>query len=170
MGDRMTAMDVERQEFHSRVRGYDKDEVRMFLRAVAEELGRLHLENGMLREEIGHLKLTVEDLRSRERALQDTLVTAQRMAADLKDRAQKDAELVGREARSKAERLLDQAQDQLASIEAEINRARLERDAFENRLKSCIEEHLALLDMRKSERSQRDNVLVLRRRNGSETG
>src|SRR5262245_63936720 len=75
MSDRMTAMDVERQEFHSRVRGYDKEEVRMFLRAVAEEFGRLHLENGMLREEIGHLKLTVEDLRSRERALQDTLVT-----------------------------------------------------------------------------------------------
>ncbi len=170
MSDRMTAMDVERQEFHARVRGYDREEVRMFLRAVAEEVGRLHLENGMLREEIGHVKQVSEDLRSRERTLQETLVTAQRMASDLKERAQKDAELVGKEARIKAERLLEQAQDQMAAIEGEINRTRLERDAFENRVRSCIEEHLALLDMRKSERAQRDNVLVLRRRSGSEAG
>ena len=49
--------------------------------------------------------------------------------------------------------------------------AELERETFENRLKSCIEEHLALLDMRKSERAQKDgNVLQLRRRSGSEVG
>ena len=170
MSDRMTAMDVEKQEFRTSLRGYDREDVRMFLRSVAEEIGRLHLENGMLREEIGQLRGAVEDLRSRERTLQDTLVSAQSMVSDMKERAQREAELLGREARIKAERLLDQAQDQLETIEAEINRAKLERDAFENRLKSCIEEHSALLDMRRSERAQRDNVLVLRRRSGSEAG
>ena len=37
MNDRLTAMDVEKQEFASRVRGYDREEVRMFLRSVAED-------------------------------------------------------------------------------------------------------------------------------------
>jgi cell division initiation protein len=171
MSDRMTAMDVEKQEFRSSMRGYDREDVRMFLRSVAEELGRLHLENGVLREDIGRIKDVVEDLRSRERTLQETLVTAQGMINDIKEKAQKEAELVLREARGKAERLLEQGQDQLESIEGEINRAKLERDAFENRLKSCIDEHMALLDMRKSERAQKDgNVLQLRRRSGSEAG
>lgn len=171
MSDRMTAMDVEKQEFRSSLRGYDREDVRMFLRSVAEELGRLHLENGVLREDMGRLKDIVEDLRSRERTLQETLVTAQGMVSEIKEKAQKESELILREARMKAERLLEQGQDQLESIEGEINRAKLERDAFENRLKSCIEEHMALLDMRKSERAQKDgNVLQLRRRSGSEAG
>src|SRR5262249_51243495 len=115
-------------------------------------------------------KMGMDDLRSREKTLQDTLVTAQSMASGMKENAQKEADLVLKEARIKAERLLEQGQDQLETIEGEINRARLERDAFENRLKSCIEEHLALLDLRKSERAQKDNVLQLRRRSGSEAG
>ena len=37
MSSRFTAMDVEKQEFTRKVRGYDPDEVRIFLSAVAEE-------------------------------------------------------------------------------------------------------------------------------------
>lgn len=171
MSDRLTAMDIEKQEFPARVRGYDREEVRMFLRTVAEEIGRLHLENGVLREEIGRLKESLEDLRSRDRMLQETLVTAQGMVVDLREKAQKEAEVVLKDARFKADRIVEQAQVEGEKIEAEIGRARLERDAFENRLRSCIEEHLALLDMRKGERAQQgDNVLVLRRRSGSEAG
>lgn len=171
MSDRMTAMDVEKQEFPSRVRGYDREEVRLFLRSVAEELGRLHLENGALREEIGRLRESLDDLRSRDRMLQETLVTAQSMVADLREKAQREADVVLKEARGKSDRMIEQAQAETEKIEAEIGRARLERDAFENRLRSCIEEHLALLDMRKSERAQQgDNLLVLRRRSGSDAG
>lgn len=170
MNDRLTAMDVEKQEFAARVRGYDREEVRMFLRTVAEELGRLHLENGVLREEIGRLKESFDDLKARDRMLQETLVTAQGMAVDLRDRSNRDAEIIIKEARSKAERILEDAHGEVEHIESETSRAKLERDAFENRLRSCIEEHLALLDMRKSERAQGDNVLVLRRRSGSDAG
>jgi len=170
MNDRLTAMDVEKQEFASRVRGYDREEVRMFLRSVAEELGRIHLENGVLREEIGRLKESLEELKSRDRMLQETLVTAQGMALDLRDRSNRDAEVVIKEARAKAERILEDAHGEVERIESETSRAKLERDAFENRLRSCIEEHLALLDLRKSERAQGDNVHVLRRRSGSDAG
>lgn len=170
MSDRLTAMDVEKQEFRTKMRGYDTDEVRMYLRSVAEEIGRLHLENGVLREEIGRVKEGLEDLRSRERMLQETLVTAQSMVVDMREKSQREAEVVLKEARMKADQLLEQARREQEQIEQELSRARLERDAFENRIKSCIEEHLALLEMRKNERGSKDNVLHLRRRSGSETG
>ena len=50
MSTRLTAMDIEKQEFARKMRGLDPDEVQMFLRAVAEEIERLNLENATLRE------------------------------------------------------------------------------------------------------------------------
>jgi cell division initiation protein len=164
MADRVTAMDVEKQEFARKMRGYDPDEVRLFLQAVASEIERLNLENGSLREEAGQLRARLEDFRERERSLQDTLLTAQRMSEEIKGRTEKEAEIMVKEARLKSERLLEQAQDQLQMIENEIGRLRLEKDAFENRLRAAIDEHLALLDLRKQERGELDNLRFLRRR------
>jgi cell division initiation protein len=158
-------MDVERQDFKRSLRGFDREEVRLFLKAVSEEVERLNLENSELREEAGSLRSRIDDFRERERMLQETLVTAQKMSEELTAKTHKESELMIKEARIKAERLLEQAQDQLSRIEAEIGRVKLERDAFENRLRNAIEEHLALLDLRKQERAELDNVRFLRRRN-----
>jgi cell division initiation protein len=167
MSSRLTAMDVEKQEFSRGLRGYEKDEVRLFLRSVAEEIERLNLENSTLREENGSLRARIEDFRERERMLQETLLTAQRMAEELNEKSQKEADLMIKEARIKAERLLEQSQDQLSRLEAEIGRLKLERDAFENRLRSTVEEHLALMELHRKERADLDNVRFLRRRTTS---
>ena len=167
MSSRLTAMDVEKQDFKRAFRGYDCGEVRMFLTAVSEEIERVNLENAQLREEVGALRGRIDDFREREQMLQETLVTAQKMSEELAVRSQKESELLIREARLKAERLLEQTQDQLSRIEGEIGRVKVERDAFENRLRSAIEEHLALLDLRKQERTELDNVRFLRRRSTS---
>ena len=167
MSSRLTAMDVEKQDFKRSLRGYDRDEVRMFLTAVSEEIERVNLENAQLREEVGALRGRIDDFREREQMLQETLVTAQKMSEELAVRSQKESELLIKEARLKAERLLEQTQDQLSRIEGEIGRVKVERDAFENRLRSAIEEHLALLDLRKQERTELDNVRFLRRRSTS---
>jgi cell division initiation protein len=170
MSTRLTAMDIERQEFARRMRGFDPDEVKMFLRAVAEEIERVNLENANLREENGALTHRIDDFKDRERTLQETLVTAQKMSADLKDRSKQEADLLVKEARVKAERLLEQAQDQLQALENEIGRLRLEKDAFENRLRAAIEEHLSLLDLRKQEKADIDNLRFLRRRSTTDVG
>jgi cell division initiation protein len=160
MSTRLTAMDVAKQDFTRKMRGFDADEVTLFLKAVAEEVERLNLENQTLTEEVGALRTGVDDLKERERALQETLVTAQRMSSDLKDRSKAEADLLVREARVKAER----------AIENEIGRLRLEKDAFENRLRSAIDEHLSLLDLRKQEKADIDNLRFLRRRSTTDVG
>ena len=142
---RLTAMEIEKQDFRRKVRGYDPDDVQMYLRSVAEEVERLHLENGELREEVGRLKHAAQEIRGREQALQQTLVTAQNMTGEMKEKAKAEAELMVRRARLNSERMLQQAQDQLARLEAEISRCKLERDLFERRLRGTLEEHMALL-------------------------
>ena len=170
MSNRLTAMDIEKQEFQRKVRGFDPDQVTLFLRSVAEEIERVNLQNAELREEIGRLRLESEELRSRERTLQETLVTAQRMTTDLKEKSRAEADMVIREARMRAERTVQESQDQLARIDAEMSRCKLERDLFEKRLRSMIEEHLSLLNRRQEERNDLDNVTLLHRSTHSDVG
>ena len=170
MGTRLTAMDIEKQAFTRKMRGYDPDEVQLFLRAVAEEIERVNLENATLTEAAGVLRQRLDDFKDRERTLQETLVTAQMMSTDLKDRSKAEAELLVKEARFKAERLLEQAQDQLHALENEVGRLRLEKEAFETRLRAAIEEHLSLLDLRKQENADNDSLRFLRRRSTTDVG
>ena len=170
MSERLTAMDVESQEFPRKLKGYGREEVRLFLRSVAEEIQRLNLENADLRAKCGMVERQVEEVRGRERTLQATLVSAQRMADEMKARSEREAGLLVKESRVKANRLLEQAQDQLARIEDEIRRARAERDAFETRLRSTVEEHLSLLDSHRRDRLDQDKLRFMHRRTGSEAG
>jgi len=170
VSSRLTAMDVENQEFKRKIRGFDPEEVGYFLKSVAEEIERLNLENGELWEEMGRLRSEHGDLRAREELLQKTLVTAQKMSQEMQDRARKEAELILRDARMKSERTLHDAQENLAKLEAEISRCKIERDLFEKRLRSTVEEHLTLLEQRREETGSPDNVRVLPRRTGSEAG
>lgn len=170
VSDRLTAMDIEKQEFRRKMRGFDPEEVGYYLKSVADEVERLHLENGELREEAGRLKKGHDELRSREQVLQKTLVTAQRMAEEIKERSEAQADLVLREARMKAGQMMQSAQEQLARLEAEVSRCKIERDLFEKRLRATIDEHVSLLDQRREGGEPMDNVRVLPRRTGSEAG
>lgn len=170
MSERLTAMEIERQEFKRSIRGFEPEDVKLYLRSVAEEVQRLNLENADLREEQGRLKSEVEGFRSREKTLQDTLVAAQKMSDELASKSKAEADLLVKEARVKAERLLQQSQDQLSRLEDEISRTRLEADSFERRLRGAIEQHLELLDLRKAKRDDPSNLHLLRRATGSDAG
>ena len=164
MSDRITAMEVERQKFNRKVRGFDPEEVTLYLRSVSEEIERLNLENAKMLEENGLLRGQVKEHSEREQTLQQTLVTAQKMSEELKERSQMQADQVMHEARIRAERTLQETQDQLARLEAEISRAKLDRDLFEKRLEATIEEHLKLLEQRRALREAApDNVHPIRR-------
>ena len=128
MPDRLTAIEIENQEFSRKVRGYAPEEVRMYLRSIGEEVQRLNLENADLRADHSRLEEQIREIRERERTLQETLVSAQKMAGEMREQAKQEADVMLREARVRAERLFEQAQDQLARIEDEIRRARLERE------------------------------------------
>lgn len=161
MSDRLTAMDIEKQQFQRKVRGFDPEEVELFLRSVAGEFERMNLENGKLLEELGELRGELKELRGRETALQQTLISAQAMAEDQKQRARDESELIIKDARLQSEQLLSDARGTLTRLEADIDRTRAERESFEHRLRSMIDQHLTLLDMRRQARAGLDNVRVL---------
>ncbi len=169
MTERLTAMEIENQRFGRRLRGYDPGAVDLFLRSVAEEVERLNREHGEMLEETGQLRRSLAELRSREETLQKTLVTAQHLTEEMKERAVRQSELLLQEARMRADALLKEAQDRLTRMDADISRSKIERDTFERRLRGILEQHLALLDLRR-EANEFDNLHVLSRSVGSEAG
>jgi cell division initiation protein len=163
-------MDIENQDFGRKLRGYDPQEVNLFLKSVGENVERLTLQNGEMLEEMGQLRGQLEELRANEKSLQETLVSAQRMTEEMKDRAGREGELMVQEARHRADRVGAEAQNTLMRLEADISRAKLDRETFERQLRSVIEQHLTLLDLRRDARAKFDNLRVLPNRVGSETG
>src|SRR5437879_13876627 len=78
---RITPLDVRQQQFTVRMfRGFDVQEVDAFLQDVAEDYETILKENALLKEQLAVLEERARGFADLERALQDTLVTGQRMS------------------------------------------------------------------------------------------
>ena len=117
---RITPMDIRQQQFRVRFRGFDRQEVDTFLADVAEDYERLVKENALLKEQLAALEERSRGIEGREKLLQDTLLTTQRLAEEMKDGAKREANLLVREAEFQGDKLLEEARAEEAKIKAEI--------------------------------------------------
>src|SRR5205085_4032684 len=121
----LTPLDVRRYEFGRKVRGYDPDRVDEFREQVAEELERLTRANQELEQKARTLHEQLKSFRERDKALNDALVSAQQLRAEMREQAEREAQLTLREAQSQADRTMSDAQADIRRIEDEL--AALER-------------------------------------------
>jgi len=91
---KITPLDIQQREFKGRFRGYDREEVQAFLRSVSQTVEEMLKENIALKEHADKLYQEVGELRKKEAALSDLLVTTQTMAESLKETARKEADLI----------------------------------------------------------------------------
>ena len=117
---KLTPLDIQKQEFKVRFRGYDREEVLAFLQSASQTVEELVKENAGLRERADMLDSQVRELRKKESALNDLLVTTQTMAENLKQTACREADLILKEADLKAEDLLKRAQGEYGALHQEI--------------------------------------------------
>jgi cell division initiation protein len=120
----MTPLDVrnKRGDFKRIMRGYDPSEVDVFLELIAERLEVLVRENLQLRERTQTLQDQVSQQAEREHAVQEALVTAQGLRADIQAQSQREAEHVMKEAE-------DESRRHIADAEAEARRLMAEAEA-----------------------------------------
>src|SRR3972149_1083419 len=122
---RISPLDVRQQQFTVRMfRGFDTHEVDAFLDDVADDYEAVLKENALLKEQLATLEERSRGLSERERALQDTLVTTQRLGDEMKAAARREAELHMREAELRAEKLLEEMRGEEAKIRSEIQALR----------------------------------------------
>jgi cell division initiation protein len=117
---KITPLDVQQQEFKSRFRGYDPEEVDAFLRTASEALEDLVKENAVLKEQLEATQGQLQGVRQKESVLNDVLVSTQKMTENLKQAAQREAELILKEAELKAEDVLKKTQEEYGVLQREI--------------------------------------------------
>ena len=101
---------------HPVFRGFDPEEVEAFLEEVAEALEAALKENVLLREQLQAVEERMRGIAEREKLLQDTLTTTQRLAEDMKEAARREAALQVREGELEREKMLEAARGEEARI------------------------------------------------------
>ena len=161
---RITPLDVRGHRFAVRMRGYDREEVQSFLNFVSEEFEKVVSEVSHLREETSQLKSSLGDLTERERILKETLFTAQKLSEDIKEEAKKEGRLVLREADLRGQKIIEQVQKKVSQMEDSIRGLKMERDAFERKLRALLEQHLKLLEMHREEEEISDKLTFIKQK------
>ncbi len=143
---KITPLDITQKTFGRALRGFDHQEVEAFLALVASEFEGLLKEVQTLREQERRKDEEIAELRSRERALQETMITAQKACEEIRESARKEAEITLSEAELQAEKIVQSAHQRYLRVVDDINEMKRQRVQFEAGLRSLVDVHLKLLE------------------------
>jgi cell division initiation protein len=136
---RVAPLDLRQQKFRTVFRGLDRTEVVAFLTEAADDYEHALREIDRLRQDLQRMEGLLGEHRERESNLRNTLLTAQRLADEIKDAAQNESKMIVREAEGRADLLLQRAQGRLGEVERDINELRLRRRGVEGSLEASIQ-------------------------------
>ena len=142
----LTPLDVRSQEFQRGFRGYDTGQVDEFKLAVSDELERLLRDRAQHEERVRSAQEQLRAFRDRERAMNEALVAAQQLRVDTKAQAEREAELLIREARAEAERILERAHQEEALVRERAAGAARQFTAYVASFRALLERHLGEVD------------------------
>jgi cell division initiation protein len=134
----VTPLDMRQAKFSTTMRGFDKAEVGALLEEGAAGYDQALRENERLRQEIARLEGSLNQFRELEGSLKSTLMSAQKVADDMRENAHKEAARILREAEGQAALLMQKAQARLEDVQREIDGLKLKRRETEASLESII--------------------------------
>lgn len=144
---KLTALDIQQQQFPIRWRGFDTREVEHFLEQAASVVEHLCREKEELVRELQRLRNEQKGYQQREETFKRALVYSQKVVDQMKANAQKDAEVIVAEAEVKAEHILARAQGRLTGLQQEIVDLKRQRIQLETELESILSAHSRFLEI-----------------------
>lgn len=141
-----TPLDIRHQEFSGALSGYSKREVREFLIALSDQAEDAERELRAALERVSALEAQVNDLRQGEETLRRAVVSAERIANELRANAEREAAVILREAEEGKDRLLREALQRARDVRVDLERARGERQIFLNQFRGMLQGYLASID------------------------
>lgn len=166
----VTPLDLRQQKFKTVMRGYDRGEVDALLAEVADDYEGAIREADRLRQDVARLEAALAEHKSEEKSLKNTLMTAQRLADELRETAGRDAERVVRDAESRADLLVQKAQARHEELQKEIEGLRSRRRETETSVEAIINALKNTLDfVREQDQRERDDKIRLMRPRSAES-
>jgi cell division initiation protein len=160
----VSPLDLRQQKFATALRGFDKVEVTSLLMAVADDYEQALRETDRLRQDLARLEGIVSQHRENEKSLQNTLMTAQKLADDIRTNAEEEARRVVRDAQSRSELLLEKTQARLEDVQREIDGLKLKRREVETSIESTIQTLKNTLEyVREQDAREREDKILYHR-------
>ncbi len=157
----VSPLDLRQQKFRTIFRGLDPIEVSAFLTAVADDYEEALRETDRMRQEVARLEGLVRGYVEQEKSLQNTLMSAQRIADEITAGAETNAVRIVREAESRSELLLEKTQARVEDIQRDIDGLKLRKRDIEATLESSIQALRNTLDfVREQDTRDRDEKLL----------
>ena len=161
---KVTPLDLRQTRFQTDMRGYDRGEVTAFLSEAAEDYENALRENERLRQELSKVEAVLGEHRGQEKNLSNTLLTAQKLADNIKETAQQEAARIVREAEGRAEMVLQKSQVRVEEVQREIDGLRMKRREVETSLEGIISTlHNTVAFVREQDSRHRDEKILLHR-------
>jgi cell division initiation protein len=161
---RIAPLDLRQHHFKTAMRGFDRTEVVAFLTEAADDYEHALREIDRLRQDLQRMESALGEHREREGNLRNTLLTAQRLADEVRGAAQNEAKMIIREAQGRADLLLQKGQVRLEEIERDITELRLRRRGVEGSLEASIQALYHALEFIRDQDKTEDKVLLHRPR------
>jgi cell division initiation protein len=120
----LTPVEIRHVTLPRRLLGYERSGVDRLLSDIATSFEDVWRERADLRDEIERLESELRRQREIEEALRNTLLSAERMADELRARAHREADLIVEEARAKAREVASAAEAEQERTRDEIRRLR----------------------------------------------
>lgn len=142
----LTPIDIQRQDFEVKLRGYNADEVDDFLDLVGRDYEKLYRDNTELREEVKRLNASLEQYKKMEETLQQSIVLAQTAAEDIKKSAAEKANVIVNEAQTKSEGMYRQLDLDIQNKKNELSGMIAEVSGYKTRIKGICSAILEMLE------------------------
>ena len=159
-----TPLELRKAKFPQRFRGLDPQAVHELLEVVAEELSQRLADKARLEEDLTETRRRLEAAHGRQQELQEAVVHARRISKEMQVSAQREADLLIREAQVTAEKIVGQAIEQAGRIEARLADLRARRRELQLRLGHTLDRFRSFLDEDVEDHRETATVRTLPRR------
>ena len=142
----LSPLDIRRFDFGNAIRGYDKSRVDEFRDQVAAEVEYLLRQCQDLENKAKGFHEQLRAFRERDKALNEALISAQQLRGEIREQADREAQLILREAKAEGDRLVDQAKAEVRAVQGELDSLVRTRRAFLVQLRAIAQRQLSEID------------------------
>jgi cell division initiation protein len=143
---KITPLDIRKQEFRKTFKGYDKNEVDIFLEMLAKEIENIIRDNKSMADQLKELDSKIEDYKRMETTLQNTLTSTQKTTDEIRRNARKEAEMILQKAKLQASEIIENAAAKVKDLQSQISALRNQKNGFVIQLRSFLSSQLKMLE------------------------
>ena len=142
----ITPLDIENKKFSKQMmNGYNVEEVDDFLDDLTDDYSKNYKEITELRTKVEELNKSLEQYKTIEATLQNTLVMAQKTSEDIKNVAKQQADQIINEAKGSAKKQADDLENEIIAKKRELDDIKKQFDIYKAKMESLLISQLELL-------------------------